>query len=405
LKVIILNDFSFVNGGAGQVAVDTAVMLAGQGIDTCLFTAVGPIEQRLLQVENLRVVCLGQYDILHDTNRLRAIIQGIWNRIAETALARLLKKYDTENTVIHVHTCQKALSSSCIWRAKRMGFKVIYHMHDYGIACPNLGFYNYRTREICEKRAMGRACILSNCDARHYTHKIWRCTRQLVQNCVAQMPKNLDGYIAVSEFSYKILEPYLARDAFVRIVPNPCPIYVKERILVEKNSAFIFIGRLSPEKNPVLFAKCAKRMGVPAVFIGYGAEAAAIKSVNPEATLFGWIPRADLYTVLQKARCLVFPSAWYETQGLVVAEMAAYGIPAIVSNTSAATDYIKDGRNGLLFENGNERALEACIKRMMDDSYVAQMGAYTFESFRTMVPTNEEYMNNILEIYQEVLRA
>lgn len=405
MKVIILNDFSFVNGGAGQVAIDTAVMLAKRGIDTCLFTAVGSVEQRLLQVENLRIVCLGQYDILHDTNRLRAIVQGIWNHIAETALARILKKYNTKNTIIHVHTCQKALSSSCVWRAKRMGFKVIYHMHDYGLVCPNLGFYNYRSRVICENRAMGWACVFSNCDVRNYIHKIWRCVRQFVQNCVAQMPKDLDGYIAVSEFSYKILKPYLARDAFVRIVPNPCPIYVKERVLVEKNSAFIFVGRLSPEKNPVLFAKCAKHMGIPAVFIGDGTEAAAIKSVNPEATLHGWIPRGDLHTVLQNARCLVFPSAWYETQGLVVAEMMAYGIPAIVSNTSAASEYIKDGSNGLLFESGNERALEECMNRMMDDSYVTQMGACAFESFQTMVPTNEEYMENILEAYQEVLRA
>ncbi|EJP32570.1 glycosyltransferase, group 1 family protein [Selenomonas sp. FOBRC9] len=405
MKVIILNDFAFVNGGAGQVAIDTAVMLAKRGIDTCLFTAVGSVEQRLLQVENLRVVCLGQYDILHDTNRLRSVVQGIWNRKAEKALSKLLINYDAKDTIIHVHTCQKALSSSCVWRAKRMGFKVIYHMHDYGIACPNLGFYNYRSRAICKQRAMSGGCLLSNCDVRHYTHKIWRYVRQLVQNYIAQIPQGLDGYIAVSEFSYKILKPYLAGDAFVRIVPNPCPIHVKERVLVEKNTAFIFVGRLSPEKNPMLFAKCAKHMRVPAVFIGDGTEAAAIKSANPEAILYGWIPREDLHAVLQNARCLVFPSAWYETQGLVVAEMAAYGIPAIVSNTSAASDYIKDGNNGLLFESDNERALESCMNRMMNDSYVAQMGACAFESFQTMVPTNEEYMENILEVYQEVLRV
>lgn len=403
MKAIILNDFAFVNGGAGQVAIDTAVMLAERGVDTCLFTAVGPVEERLLHVENLRVICLGQYDILREPSRIRAIIQGIWNYTAQKHLSDLLREFDPKATIIHVHTCQKALSSSCIYQAKRMGFKVIYHMHDYGIACPNLGFYDYQAKAVCTKRAMHMACISSNCDARHYTHKIWRCMRQFVQNYVIRMPKDLDGYVAVSEFSYKILQPYLSDHTFVKIVPNPCRINAMQRIPVEKNAAFVFVGRLSPEKNPLLFAKCAKRMGVPALFIGEGSEKEAIKKVNPEAVLYGWIPRERLHTALQEARCLVFPSVWYETQGLVVQEMAAYGMPAIVSNISAAGEFVRDGYNGLLFENGNEASLAACIQRMCDDTDVRRMGKHAFETFHAEVPTTDKYLENILRVYQEVL--
>ena len=94
MKVIILNDFAYVNGGASQVAIDTAIMLAKRGFDTCLFTAVGPVDERLKCVENLRVVCLGQYDILNDPSRVRAMVQGIWNRTAEERLSQLLMEYD-----------------------------------------------------------------------------------------------------------------------------------------------------------------------------------------------------------------------------------------------------------------------------------------------------------------------
>lgn len=404
MKVIILNDFAYVNGGASQVAIDTAIMLAEQGVDTCLFTAVGPVDECLRYVENLRVVCLEQHDVLNDPNRIRAVIQGVWNYTAGERLSKLLKDYDAGTTIIHVHTCQKALSSSCILYAKRMGFKVIYHMHDYGIACPNLGFYNYRSRKICTKRAMSAGCLLSDCDARHYTHKIWRCVRQVVQNNIVRLPKSLDGYIAVSKFSYKLIKPYLGENTKTRILPTPSPINTVERIAVEKNSFFVFIGRLSEEKNPLLLAQCAKDMNVPVLFIGDGTEKEKIKRVNSNAILNGWIAREKFYTELQNVRCLVFPSLCHETQGLVVQEMAAYGIPSIVSNATAASDYIEDGYNGLLFESGNAASLVDCMDRLKDDAYAAYMGKNAFETAHANNHTKRAYLEDILEFYKEILQ-
>ena len=404
MRAIILNDFAYVNGGAGQIAIDTAVMLANSGMDTCLFSAVGPVDEQIKNINNLQIVCLEQKDILHDSNRLRAIFQGIWNRLAETRFAKLLAKYDVKSTIIHVHACQKALSSSCIYRAKRMGFKVIYHMHDYGIACPNLGFYNYRAQEVCAKKAMGMGCLLSNCDSRHYAHKIWRCARQLVQNRVSKLPKGMDGYIAVSEFSHRILRPYLADDCRVAVIPNPYAMKAAKRIPVEKNPFFVFVGRLAPEKNPVLLARCAKKLGVPVLFIGEGEERGRIQDENPDAVLCGWIPRNQLYLQIQNARCLVFPSVLYETQGLVVPEMAAYGIPSIVSDVTAASEYIEHGYNGLIFENKNEHSLMNCMEQVLDDSYVEMLGRNAFSAFGNAEDGKTRYKENLLNFYERVLR-
>lgn len=404
MRAIILNDFAYVNGGAGQIAIDTAVMLANSGMDTCLFSAVGPVDEQIKNINNLQIVCLEQKDILHDSNRLRAIFQGIWNRLAETRFAKLLAKYDVKSTIIHVHACQKALSSSCIYRAKRMGFKVIYHMHDYGIVCPNLGFYNYRAQEVCAKKAMGMGCLLSNCDSRHYAHKIWRFARQLVQNRVSKLPKGMDGYIAVSEFSHRILRPYLADDCRVAVIPNPYAMKAAKRIPVEKNPFFVFVGRLSPEKNPVLLARCAKKLGVPVLFIGEGEERGRIQDENPDAVLCGWIPRNQLYLQIQNARCLVFPSVLYETQGLVVPEMAAYGIPSIVSDVTAASEYIEHGYNGLIFENKNEHSLMNCMEQVLDDSYAEMLGRNAFSAFGNAEDGKTRYKENLLNFYERVLR-
>lgn len=209
MNVIIVNDFAYVNGGTGKVAVDTAKLLAARGHSVIFFAAVGPVAEELQGIENMKVVCLNQHDILHDRNRLRAAIQGIWNFKAAKAMREILEKMSPKNTIIHIHSLQKAVSSSIIPVAKKAGFKIIYHVHDYGIACPNLGFFDYRKQEICKRRALSLECVVCNCDSRRYTHKLWRVLRQMVQIHIGGMPRNIDGFVFLNSFGKNILEKYL----------------------------------------------------------------------------------------------------------------------------------------------------------------------------------------------------
>ena len=53
-RIIILNDFAYVNGGASQVALSSALGLAQAGYDVTLFTAVQPIDSTLLNQTGLK---------------------------------------------------------------------------------------------------------------------------------------------------------------------------------------------------------------------------------------------------------------------------------------------------------------------------------------------------------------
>ena len=269
MRVIILNDFAYVNGGSAKIAIDTAIGLAKNNIDVTLFSAVGPVEDFLKNVSNLKVICLNQYDILNDPNRLRAIMNGIWNLRARKAFKNLLKKYDNEDTIIHVHGIEKALSSSCINIAVKMGFRVLYHLHEYGIACPNMGFYNYKKQTICTLKPLSMKCIITNCDSRCYAHKCWRIIRQWVQKNIGGVPRNVD-YAYISKFSYRILKPFLNKKNRIFYISNPIDSKKDERIRVENNKKIVFIGRLVIEKNPMILAKVAKSVNIPVIFIGAG---------------------------------------------------------------------------------------------------------------------------------------
>lgn len=404
MKIIILSDFAFINGGNAQVALNTAVDLAQKGYNITLFTAVGPIADFLKNISNLRVICLNQYDILSDPNRVRAIINGLWNFKARREFKILLKNFDIKDTIIHIHSCSKALSSSCIQIANKMGFKTIYHLHDYGIACPNMGFYNYKKDCICKKKAMSIQCLISDCDSRNYFHKIWRCIRQFIQIKIAKMPSQISAFIAVSNFSMNILRLYLKDEKNVYIIENKINgILDDKKIDVSKNKNIIFIGRLSPEKNPVILAKSTKMMDIPVIFIGSGQCEREIQEANKKAVIIGWLDKTKMREYIEKARVLVLTSSWYETQGMVVAEVGKNGIPSIVPSNNAATDFVIHEYNGLIFKNKDINSLKYMINKILDDNFVKYLGNNVFNYYKQN-ENNVDYIKKLITIYEIVLK-
>jgi hypothetical protein len=101
LKILIANDFGFINGGASQVAISSALELANLGHNVIFFCCVGPVSQKLLD-SSVEVIFLDQHEIAKDPSRLRAIFQGIWNVKASSSIYHLLRKMDPESTIIHI---------------------------------------------------------------------------------------------------------------------------------------------------------------------------------------------------------------------------------------------------------------------------------------------------------------
>lgn len=403
MKVIVVNDFAFVNGGASQVAVTTAKLLAKKGHQVIFFSAVGPIGQELKEVQNLSVVCLNQKDILRDPNRLRAVFQGLWNFHAAKVFSSILSDCSPGDTIIHIHAISKSLSSSIISAAKNKGFRIIYHLHDYGIACPNLGFYDYQKDEICPRKAMGISCMMCHCDSRSVLHKGWRVLRQFVQYYLGGLPNDIDAMIYISEFSRRILKPYFAAGQRLFFLSNLLSVERAERIQAEKNQVFLFVGRFAPEKAPDLFARAVARLSIPAVFIGAGECEAELRKICPEAEFPGWLSHEDVMTYYSRARALVFPSKCYEGQPLTVLEAKSQGVPAIVADACAGRDEILDGETGLLFKSGSLDSLCCQIEKIKDDTLVAQLSESAYQSYWEQEYDEDAYVFRLEEIYRSTL--
>ncbi len=402
LDVIVINDFAQINGGAAQVALASALGLAESGHRVTFFAAVPP-DAVFSGHANLTWVVTGQHEIAQDPNRLRAMIQGVWNMRARRMLRATLQRFDPRSTIVHLHGWSKALSSSVVRECVERNFRVVCTLHDYFVACPNGGFYNFRKNAICGLRPLTLPCVLENCDSRSYAQKLWRVMRQIVQREFGGLPGGISAFISVSKFSGNILKSHLPRGCPVFEIQNPVVSAKGQPSVIMDSSPFVYMGRLSAEKGSVLLADAAAELDCDLLYIGDGSARSETESRIPKAQFTGWLPRAEALDRLKTARALVLPSLWYETQGMVVLEAAALGVPAIVPDTSAARDLVQDGHSGLWFTGGDVNSLRDAMMRLMATEVAQGMGRAAYTQYWHNPPTLEQHLVLLEHAYLETL--
>jgi Glycosyltransferase Family 4 len=221
MNIVIINDNAHVNGGAAKLAIMAAHGLAERGHRIFFLCAVLPVAPELKSHPNINVVCSDQYEIIADPSRTRAFLQGLWNVKAERLAQRLFSSLDPLDTVVHLHTWAKALSSSTTRAAINRGFPMVCTLHDFMLACPTGTLFNHPMQSICKLTPMSPSCLRSQCDTRSYPQKLWRVGRQMIQAGAGHIPYGISDFIAHSELVSDIMRPYLPEGSEIHSVSAP----------------------------------------------------------------------------------------------------------------------------------------------------------------------------------------
>jgi glycosyltransferase involved in cell wall biosynthesis len=401
--IIVLNDYCNINGGASRIAIDEAVSLASSGEKVIFFGAVGPVCRELAHAP-LEVICLNQSELINASSDPAVLLQGLWNLAAYRRMETLLAAFDPASTIVHLHGYTKALTSSPVRSAVKRRFPVICTLHDFFTACPNGAFFDYPTSTPCGKRGMSVSCITTNCDKRRYHHKLYRVLRSAIQNTIGMLPRGVMDYIPLSHRSLELLRPYLPADARYHPLENLISVSKLPPVDVTANTSVVAVGRLDIEKGIEVLLEAAKAAGVKLTLVGDGPLRAKAEAYQ-QCRVTGWVSPEAVQTELSKARCLVFPSLWYEAYGLVVAEAAARGVPAIVSTISAASERVADGVHGWHVRGGDSHDLAHCLMLTQNNDLISKAGLAAYNRFWSAPPTQEAHTAGLLAIYNTVLSA
>lgn len=399
--VIVANDHGTVTGGQAKVAIESALQLKARGLNVCFIAGSGAVDERLLDA-GIACHSVQPHDLLSNPSRASAAISGLWNSAAARTLSACIATRDAASTIVHVHGWAKALSPSIGPVVTKADVAHVYTLHEYFLACPNGGFYDYAAGKICTRRPMSVACVTARCDSRAMHHKMWRVARHAGLQHASKMPSELREFIYLSRKQREIMAPHFSPHARWHYLPNAAGSQPPNRTRAEDNDLFLFIGRLSPEKGGVIVAEAAKRAGVKIAFCGAGEEEQAIRRSNPEAVMLGWLSEAELKEWIQRARCLLFPSLWYECHPLVVVDAIRAGLPVLVSQTTLAASIIEDSGAGETIPTGDVGAWSEAMRKLRSPTKVAQLSRAAFAAGRQLLGP-EEYADRLIGIYQTVL--
>ena len=145
--------------------------------------------------------------------------------------------------------------------------------------------------------------------------------------------------------------------------------------LKDKRNLIGYIGRLSPEKGVLNFAKAIplilkERNDLEFLIGGDGRLRDKIErylegeNLNDKVKLTGWIPDEEFSTYLNELKLFVLPSY---TEGLphTILEAMACGTPVLATPVGAIPDVIKDGETGFIMENNSPECIAENIVRAL----------------------------------------
>lgn len=422
LKILIFNDYAHIEGGAGKVAIESARKLAENGHEVIFFSAVGPISRELSESPIKEVICLDQKDLLNSSNKLSSIISGIYNFSAVKKLKMLLSEWQPD--IAHFHGVSKALTWVLISVINSYRIPSVYTLHDFGLLCPNMGLYNFRTKKPCNLYEKGKAvkCLFTSCDKRSYFQKLWRYSRFHYTKDILRIYRKINGYIAVSNFVNDIFKNYLPANKEVKVIYNPVKIIntnsTAEAFSEIKNlnnmknykTTFLYIGRLSAEKGIDLLLEAIKDLDAKLIIIGNGemyelCNDYADKIGKGKIEVLGWLEEGRIYNLMTQSEAIVLPSKVMETSGIIVKEAAGYYLPSIVPDQGGIIEFVIDGVNGLCFKSGNKNSLIKAMQKFIDDSTLSKkLGINARKSYEDYLTKTVKYIEDLENFYKEVIK-
>jgi glycosyltransferase involved in cell wall biosynthesis len=165
----------------------------------------------------------------------------------------------------------------------------------------------------------------------------------------------------------------------------------------ERGNCLAFLGRMSPQKDPLGAIQIAKAAGMPLVLAGQpqNADERAYFQTKVEPLIDGtqirWIGQANheqKVRLLRDAAALVFPIQWEEPFGLVMIEAMACGAPVLATRRGSVPEVVDEGITG--FIGGSPEELAPLVKDACAlDRRKTREHAHRRFSHETMV---EEYL-------------
>jgi len=402
MKILFMNTFSAVHGGAERLLFDTSVELLDRGHEVSIVFARDDRRSKNPEFWPSRV---NRYYIpelvlpLTDRHSWQATRQTDQYLDGKRYLQDIINIESPD--LIHVHNfpCIEVLGEL------EIDVPVVRTIHSYENQCEN-----HRKQlpdgSICP-HPLGDACRI-HCRF----EKSFKATRVRAENRF--MKSRFSRLIAVSSYMREALLANGFPKDKITVLSNFTRLDFKPVDVLEENIV-LYVGRLTPEKGLLELIESLKRTTVPAKLLIVGRDGAMGHSdfhrqvvqraseAGVEIEVQGWLVGDDLRRAYSRAAVVVFSSTWPEPFGLVGIEAMTAGKPVVAFDCGGVRQWLDHERTGFVVPHGDVAAFAKRIDQLMRDEMLRALMGTTARATARGRFSPDAHIRNLLGIYTEVL--
>ena len=190
---------------------------------------------------------------------------------------------------------------------------------------------------------------------------------------------------------------------------NQIPVAASEAVniqtLPEGALKFTYVGRLDEEKRVDVLIRAfgkVKNQNIRLVLAGGGSKEKMIRSLVNNLNLgdrvkfLGQIEQSQVANILQNSDVFIMPGDG-ESLSIATLEAMACGLPVIAADSMALPELVQPGKNGLLFQPGNEIDL---AKKM--DEMAAMSGQWKQMGYKSKLMVQNHQLRLTIDRYEEL---
>ena len=338
-------------GGPSSVAQSHVTQLVATGHDVTVLTS------NVMSINGARADFFaptrGQYRGA-DVRYFRSgfFLYPTWSLLMSRDLVRWFKSHATEFDLVHIHFARDWIPIRIAMEARKLGMPYVLQTHGM-------------------------------LDTRHGI-------RTLVDALVTKrILRDAQTVLALQDVENDLLVA-LSPKAHVTILPNGIPVShegIRSRRKQTSPHSVLFLARLHPRKQPLLFVKMAAILedrGIDAKYRVVGPDCGELPKMKDLVTKLGLTRRftfvgelsgEDITNEYLRASAYVLPSV-NEPFGLTVLEALSFETPTVITTGVQIHSMLKDAKAALVVPDEPERLADAVMDILLDEELGESLGAH-----------------------------
>ena len=330
---------------------------------------------------------------------VKVVMKSIYSHEAISKLAKLLE--DVHIDFVHINVIHHYITPAILKILKQKGIPIIWTLHEYTPICPDSIFVSHG--EICERCFGGKFynCITHSCKKGSYLASTVAALENYVHKYLNYY-KYVDYYVCPSVFQYEKYKQFgFFKEKLVQLYHG----YdyteterVKSISKLNEERYIVFVGRLEKIKGPKTLLKAMlNNPSINLKVVGSGLQEEELKAFKDDnnlhnVTFLGKKSKQEVLQIVNGAEFLICPSECYEVLGFTVVEAMALNKPVIGAAIGGIPEMVINNYTGLLFEPGNVKQLEACIKLLFaNNELIETMGNNAYQHISQLINNDKHF--------------